>query len=243
MRPVTIRSFVLGLVGLVGLLTGCGDAGPTFSIATGGPAGLFYPFGGAMASIWSRELPDVNVRAEVTGGSVINVIQVARRESELGVTTADVLTDAYLGRGPFPEPLPLRILITAYPNLVHIVTLESRGIERVADLRGRRVSLGAAGSGTAVAAENLLRGLGLPLTQVAPTYLNLGETTSALKDGTIDAGFLVGGLGLAAVTELAATRDVRLVPLTTDELQTLAARDPAYAEGRVPAGAYASTLR
>lgn len=214
------------------------DARDTFAVATGGPAGLYYPFGGGMASLWSRELPHVNAKAEVTGGSVTNVIQVARGESELGIAMADVVTDAYLGQGRFPQPLPLRVLFPAYPNVVHILTLEGSGIDAVADMRGRRVSLGAAGSGTAIAAENVLTGLGVALTDLSPAFLSFGETTSALKDGTIDAGFVVGGLGLAAVTELAVTRELRLVPLTDTELQNLSARYPAYSAYRVPGGTY-----
>ena len=210
----------------------------TLAIATGGPAGLYYPFGGGMASIISAHLPGVNARAEVTGGSVTNVIQVARRESELGIAMADVVTDAYLGQGPFPQPLPLRVLLTAYPNIVHILTLEGTGIRTVADMAGRRVSLGAAGSGTAVAAENVLRGLGVALDDIAPVYLNFGETTSALKDGTIDAGFVVGGLGLAAVTELAVTRELHLVALSADELDRLQRQFPAYAGYEIPANTY-----
>ena len=86
----------------------------------------------------------------------------------MGIAMADVVTDAYLGQGRFPEPLPLRVLLTAYPNIVHILTLEGSGIERVDDLRGKRVSLGAAGSGTAVAAENVLTGLGVDLCPQSP---------------------------------------------------------------------------
>ena len=184
-----------------------------------------------MASIWSQELPHLNARAEVTGGSVTNVIQVARQESELGIAMADVVTAAYQGSGRFPEPLPLRVLFTAYPNIVHILTLEGSGVNRVTDMRGKRVSLGAAGSGTAVAATNVLTGLGVAL---EPAYLSFGETTSALKDGTIDAGFVVGGLGLAAVTELAVTRDLHLVALGDDDLAALNARYPAYTGYEIP---------
>ena len=178
--------------------TGADESKQTFAIATGGPAGLYYPFGGGMASLWSKHLPHVNVKAEVTGGSVTNVIQVARQESEFGIAMADVVTDAYLGQGRFPHPLPLRVLVNAYPNIVHILTLADSGIDSVSDMAGKRVSLGAAGSGTAIAAENVLTGLGLSLADLAPAYLSFGETTAALKDGTIDAGFVVGGLGIAA---------------------------------------------
>ena len=139
----------------------CSEVEPTFSIATGGPAGLYYPIGGGMASIWSERLPNVNVKAEVTGGSVTNVIQVARKESDLGIAMADVVTDAYLGQGRFPDARPIRVLFTAYPNIVHILTLEESGIEDVRLFFGKRVSMGAAGSGTAVAAENVLTSLGV----------------------------------------------------------------------------------
>ena len=238
--PHLTRGLIIALLTMLSLVA-CSDGAttkPTFAIATGGPAGLYYPFGGAMASIWSKRLPHVNVKAEVTGGSVTNVIQVARRESEFGIAMADVVTDAYLGQGRFPQKLPLRVLLNAYPNIVHILTLQDNGISVVADMTGKRVSMGAAGSGTAVAAENVLTGLGVGIDQLNPVYLSFGETTSALKDGTIDAGFVVGGLGLAAVTELAVTRDLHLVALTNDELKRLSERFPAYAGYDIPAGTY-----
>ena len=233
----------------LGCSSGDGDAGEeggakpanvptTFAIATGGPQGLYYPFGGGVASLWSRQLPHVNAKAEVTGGSVTNVIQVARRESEMGIAMADVVADAYRGSGRFPEPLPLRVLFTAYPNIVHILTLEDTNITTVAELKGKRVSLGAAGSGTAVAAENVLTGLGLSLGDVAPVYLSFSETAAALKDGTIDAGFVVGGLGLAAVTELALTRDLVLINLSDAEIARLHAAFPTYSGYEIPGGTY-----
>ena len=233
----------------LGCSSGDGDAGEeggakpanvptTFAIATGGPQGLYYPFGGGMASLWSRQLPHVNAKAEVTGGSVTNVIQVARRESEMGIAMADVVADAYRGSGRFPEPLPLRVLFTAYPNIVHILTLEDTNITTVAELKGKRVSLGAAGSGTAVAAENVLTGLGLSLGDVAPVYLSFSETAAALKDGTIDAGFVVGGLGLAAVTELALTRNLVLINLSDAEIARLHAAFPTYSGYEIPGGTY-----
>jgi hypothetical protein len=237
---------VFALLAGLALLGSCGEdqqRPSTFSIATGGTAGLYYPFGGGMASVWSEHLPNVNVKAEVTGGSVTNVVQVARQESEFGMAMADVVTDAYLGQGRFPEPLPLRVLLNAYPNIVHVLTLADSGITNIADLRGKRISLGASGSGTAIAAENVLTGLGLALTDIAPVYLSFGETTSALKDGTIDVGFVVGGLGIAAVTELAVTRDLVLVALQDSDLAKLHQKFPAYAGYNIPADTYSGISR
>ncbi|MDH3267070.1 MAG: TAXI family TRAP transporter solute-binding subunit, partial [Gammaproteobacteria bacterium] len=168
---------------LLATLVGCADdseAPSTFAIATATTGGLYYPFGGVMASVWSKQLPHINAKAEVTGGSITNVIQVSRHESEVGIAMADAVTDAYLGQGIFAEPLPLRVLFTPYPNVIHILTLEGSGIEIVADLADKRVSLGAAGSGTAVAAANVITGLGLSLDDIAVVYLGFGETTAAL---------------------------------------------------------------
>jgi len=235
-----IRLFrrIVNLITVVLVCASCSKTDPTYSIATGGPAGLYYPIGGGMASIWSEYLPGVNVKAEVTGGSVTNVIQVARKESDLGIAMADVVTSAYAGQGRFPDALPLRVLFTAYPNIVHILTLEGSGIASVSDFRGKRVSLGAAGSGTAVAAENVLTSLGVELTEVSPVYLSFAETTSALKDGTIDAGFVVGGLGLAAVRELSVTRDLRLVSLSKEERSQVHENYPSYTGYEIPSHTY-----
>ena len=210
----------------------------TFAIATGGTGGLYYPYGGGMASIWSEHLPQVNARAEVTGGSVTNVIQVARGESELGIAMADVINAAWRGKGRFPDPLPIRVLFAAYPNIVHVLTLRESGLDSITDLMGKRVSLGAAGSGTAVAAQNVLSGLGVDLDQLSPVFLNFSETTSALKDGTIDAGFVVGGLGLAAVTELAVTRNLQLIAITDAQMQVLVDTFPTYSAYEIPANTY-----
>ena len=219
-------------------LAGCGESERTLAIATGGPAGLYYPFGGAMASLWSEVLPGVNAKAEVTGGSVTNVIQVARQESDLGIAMADVVSSAYAGKGRFPEPLPLRVLFTAYPNIVHMLSLRDSGIQSIDDLAGKRVALGAQGSGTSVAAINIITGLGLSLDDIAPRYLSFGETTSGLKDGTLDAGFVVGGLGIAAVTELSVTRDIEIISLSDAEIDRLIQQFPAYSGYLIPGETY-----
>lgn len=209
----------------------------TMTFATGNPSGIYYPFGGALASIWSR-LDGINMKAEVTGASLTNVIQVARGDSEVGIAMGDVVTSAYRGTDRFSEPLPLRTLFAAYPNLVHVVALKGRGIAQMADLAGKRVSLGAPGSGTAVAAENVLAGLGIAEDALQAQYLNFSGTADGLKDGALDAAFVVGGLGIAVVKELAVTRDIVLVPITPAEQATLGAAFAAYTPEVVPPGVY-----
>lgn len=234
---------LIALATLMGLLVGCGNDGnnatpTTMSFATGSPSGIYYPYGGGLASIWSRTLDGVNIKAEVTGASMINVIQVARGESEVGIAMGDVVTSAYRGEGRFPEPLPIRTLFAAYPNFFHLIALADSGITSVQDLRGKRVSMGAPGSGTAVAAENVLAGLGITQSEVQAQYLNFTGTADGLKDGVLDAAFIVGGLGIGVVKELALTRDVMLISLSPDEVATLSSKHPAYVQEEIPAGAY-----
>lgn len=229
---------VLATLVLLCAVAGCGSERVTMTFATGNPSGIYYPYGGGLSSIWSKTLSGVNMKAEVTGASMINVIQVARGESEVGIAMGDVVASAYLGEGRFPEPLPVRTLFAAYPNVVHLVALADSGISRVSDLRGKSISMGAPGSGTAVAAENILLGLGIDLVDVKAQYLNFSGTGDGLKDGVLDAAFVVGGLGIGVVKELALTRDVVLVGLSPEETSQLTTRFPAYLAEVIPAESY-----
>lgn len=237
-RKLLICSFAAGTAFAL-LSTSKHRAPSTFSVATGNPSGVYYPLGGGLASVWSKELRGINIKAEVTAGSVTNLVQVARGESEVGFTQGDALADALAGRGEFPEPLPLALLARLYPNVVHLVTVKGYGIESVGDLAGKKVSVGPPGSGNAVTAWNILRSLGIAENDLEVRQVNYAETTNGLKDGTIDAGFIAGGLGIAAVVELAASRDIVLVPFTVEEMARIIERFPAYSPFSVPAGVYA----
>lgn len=239
---MTARRIVLSLASVAAVLgllsTLHKTASPTLSIATGNPSGVYYPLGGGLASIWSKSLPDINIKAEVTAGSVTNLIQVARGESEVGFTQGDSFTDAIEGKGKFPEPLPLAVLAKLYPNVVHLVTVKGSGIESFSDLRGHKVSVGPPGSGNAVTAWNILRALGFSEADIVVREINYAETTNGLKDGTIDAGFIAAGIGVAAIVELSAARDVALVPFSDEEMAAISARIPAYSAFSVPPGIY-----
>lgn len=213
-------------------------AGDTYSIATGSPSGLYYPFGGGLASVWSKHYPELNIKAEVTGGSVVNIIQVAKGESELGISQGDALREAVAGAGKYPKPMPVRALFALYPNIVHVVTLEDSQINHLDDLRGKRVSIGAPGSGTAITTLNLLEVLGITPNDFEVQYLSYTETSDGLKNGTIDAGFMVGGLGLAAIVELALTRDIRMIEFTDAQMARIHAAYPAYTAFTLPAEVY-----
>jgi len=204
------------------LIAGCGS-GPgeggvsRLSIATGGTGGVFYPYGGGIASLISEHLDNVEATAEVTAASVDNLKFLARGTSDLAFTMADTARDALVARDVFGEfgAVPVRVLAVLYPSYTHLVTRDDSGIARVDDLRGRLVSDGAAGSGTAVLAARILEAAGLdPETDLRTQSLGVAQSVDALKDGKIDAFFWSGGLPTAAILDLANTPGigVRLVP-------------------------------
>ncbi len=217
---------------------GCGGEARPLAVATGTTAGVYYPLGGALASRWTEDLPGLVVKAEVTAGSVTNLIQVARKESDVGFSQADAVADAVVGRGRFPDPLPVRILARLYPNVVHLLSVRGRGVESVADLHGKRVSVGPPGSGNQVTSWNVLDALGIGPDDLRVRQLNYTQSINAMKDGRLDALFLAAGLGVSSVVELGLTRDLVLVPFAPEEIAAIEARNPAYEGFFVPEGAY-----
>lgn len=232
----------LGFVALAAGITapfGCGgERSRPLALATGTTAGVYYPLGGALASRWTRDLPGVVVKAEVSAGSVTNLIQVAKGESEIGFGQADAVADAFQGTGRFPEPLPLAVLGRIYPNIVHLLSVEGRGVDTVSDLRGKRVSLGPPGSGNEVTARNVLRAVGITEDEFRVRQMNYNQSINGLKDGTVDAVFLAAGLGVSSVVELGLTRDLILVPFTPEEIAAVETANRAYQGIEVPPGVY-----
>lgn len=210
-----------------------------YSIGTGGQSGIYYPFGGALAKVWSDEVSDVSVKAEVTAASVENTIKVVRGDMLAGIAMGNVVMDAYQGEGKFPAKMPVKVLFALYPNLVHPMTLQKSDIKSLADMKGKRISLGAPGSGTAVTSAALLKTLGIdPEKDIKAVYLNYSETTNALSNGQIDAGFIVGGQGVGAVTQVALTQNIRMIPITKAETDKFIAKYPAYSAYTIPEGIY-----
>jgi TRAP transporter TAXI family solute receptor len=211
--PQLIRAAVVAAAALV--VWGCASDSPEssvprrrLSIATGGTGGVFYPYGGGIAKIISENLENVQATAEVTAASVDNLKFLKQGASDLAFTMADTAQDASLGRDAFTDfgKVPARTLAMLYSSYVHLVTLEGSRINRVADLRGRIVSTGAAGSGTTILANRILEATGLnPERDLRTQSLGVAPSVDALKDGKIDAFFWNGGLPTAAVLDLVNT--------------------------------------
>jgi uncharacterized protein len=184
----------------------------TLSIATGGTGGVFYPLGGGLANVLSKAIPGLQATAEVTGGSVDNLKLIGSGQSEIAFVQADATYDAVNGLDKFKGgKLAVRTLMVLYPNQMHVVTVEGTGVNKVADLKGKRVSTGSPGSATEVMAFRVLEASGLDKDRdVKRERLGAAESVNAIKDRKIDAFFWVGGLPTSAVTDLAATPGVKL---------------------------------
>lgn len=211
------------------------------SIATGGTGGVYYPLGGGMANILSKYIPYLEATAEVTTASVDNCLLVGRGKADLALIMADVGWDAYQGKGKFKEKIPLRTVAVLYPNNMHIVTIEGTGIEKISDLKGKKVSTGAPGSGTEVKGLRVLEAYGLdPDKDIKRDRLGVAESAGALKDRKIDAFLWDGGLPTAAITDLGATPGIK-IKLIPHEDAIPKMRDkygPLYIRGIIPAKTY-----
>ena len=211
------------------------------SIATGGTGGVYYPLGGGMANIISKYIPYTEATAEVTTASVDNCRLVSAGKAELALIMADTGWDAYQGRAQFKEKVPLRTAAVLYPNNMHFVTIEGKGIEKVTDLKGKRVSTGAPGSGTEVMALRVIEAYGLdPTKDMTRDKLGVSESAGALKDRKIDAFFWVGGLPTAAVTDLGATPGIKMKLIGhADAVPKMRETyGPIYVKGVIPAKTY-----
>ena len=190
------------------------------AIATGGTGGVYYPMGGGMANVLSKYLPGVQATARVTGGSVANLQLIHSGQSELAFSMVDAALDALNGVEKFKgTKVEVRTLMVMYPNRMHVVTVDGRGIKTMADLKGKRVSTGSPGSATEVMAFRVIEAAGLDKDKdVKRERLGVAESTNAIKDGKIDAYFWVGGLPTSAVTDLAASPGVKLALVDTADL-------------------------
>lgn len=182
------------------------------SIATGGTGGVYYPLGGGMANVFTKNIPGMSATAEVTGGSVDNMRLIGTGKPYIALTQADALVDAYNGEGKFKgTKVPARTLMMLYTNIMHAVTVEGTGINSIADLKGKRVSTGSPGSATEVFAHRVLEAAGLsPQKDMRIERLGASESANAMKDKKIDAFFFVVGLPTSAVTDLASTPGIKI---------------------------------
>lgn len=214
----------------------------TIAIGTGGTGGVYYPIGGGLANLLSKNLPNTQATAEVTGGSVDNLKLIGSGQSEIGFSMADAALDALNGEDKFKSAkVPLRTLMVLYPNIMHVASIEGTGVNSIADLKGKRVSTGSPGSATEVMAFRVIEAAGLDKDKdMKRERLSVAESVNALKDKKIDAFFWVGGLPTAAVTDLGATPGVKIKLIDHADLvaKMNAKYNNLYAAATIKAGVY-----
>ena len=203
---------LLNLICSFTLLASSSLMAQNISIATGGTGGVYYPMGGGLANVLSKHIPGMQATAEVTGGSVDNLNLIGSGKPYVAFSMVDAALDAAKGQEKFKgRKVDVKTLLVLYPNRMHVVTTESTGIKTMADLKGKRISAGSAGSATEVMAFRLLEAAGIdPMKDVNRERLGVAESANALKDKKIDAFFWVGGLPTAAVTDLASTPGTKI---------------------------------
>jgi len=211
------------------------------SIATGGTGGVFYILGGGVASMLTKNLPNVKVTAEATAASVDNAKLIETRKADLSFIAGDVAYEAYLGQGKFKNKVPLRNLLVPYADLIHFVVTEGSGINSAKDLRGKKMSVGAPGSGTEVKGMRILEAYGIdPAKDIKRDRLSVAESAGAMKDRKIDAFNWAGGLPTAAIMDLAATPGVHIKLLDLGDIvpKLREKYGPVYYKELIPKGTY-----
>lgn len=212
------------------------------SIATGGTAGTYYPLGGAMAKIFNENVPGVTANAQSTGASVENIGLVSKGEAEIAFVQNDITFYAFNGTEMFDGKEKLanvRGMAMLYPEVVQVIATKSSGITSIADLKGKKVAVGAPGSGAEANARQILASFGIQYSDLAKAdFLSFNEAADQLKNKQIDAAFITAGLPTSAVTEVAQTTDIVIVQIESAKIAEMAATYPFYTEVVVPGGTY-----
>lgn len=228
------------LIALVAVAACGGEGRQQFlSLGTAGTGGIYYPLGGAIASRLSIADPVRQYTAEVSGGSEENINRLAQGQMDLAMVIGMTAYQAYHGEGNYTEPISgLRALAPLYPNVTHIIVRAELPVTSVADFRGLRVSVGAAGSGTEALSRHVLEAYGITYEDISPRYLSFAESSTALQDGAIDAAIISVGYPAAAVLEATTTADMRLLGVEPEIMEQMLEQHPYYSYGEIPAGAY-----
>ena len=243
MKKVFSASLLLLTAALI--LGGCSKSNTKkdYILATGGTGGTYYPFGGAIANIWNTKLTNMNLTAQATGASAENLRLINKGEAEFAIVQNDVMDYAYNGTDLFAgEKLGNIMTIgTMYPEVVQIAVSKASGIKSVADFKGKRISVGAAGSGVEFNAKQIMEGYGLTFDDIKKSNLSFKESADGIQNGTLDGCFITAGVPNAALQELAFTAGLTLIPVDGAAAEKICAKYGYYTKTVIPAGTYKGT--
>ena len=240
MKRILLTALAL-MLSLTVVLTGCQPQQQFLTIATGSTAGVYFPLGGGLAKILNENIGGMEATVRSTGASVANVNLLAEKQVELAFIQNDIAHYGFTGSEMFTGKKndQLRGIATIYPEVIQLVVTEASGIRSVADLKGKRVALGAAGSGVEANSRQILAAFGVNHADLnRADFLSFAEASTNMRDGHLDAAFVTSGFPTAAVTEMATSINVRLISITGPEVQALQAKYPFYQVLKIPAGTY-----
>ncbi len=221
-------------------LTGCAPHKTELILATGGTSGTYYPFGSAIAQIFNTRIENMNVTARATGASVENLKLIGRKEAELAIVQNDMTDYAYNGTEAFKDGKVenVRAIATLYPEVIQIVALNSSGINTLTDIRGKRFSVGASGSGVEANARQMFQAAGMTYNDFTANYLSFSDSADAYKDRSIDGFVFVSGIPNTAIQDIASTSELKFLSLSDDIITSIVLKYPFYTEYVIPAGTY-----
>ena len=225
---------------ILGLVAGSAWGRTTFiGIGTGGTGGIYYPYGGGVAEIWSKKVDGVRAVAEVTGASVENVKLAHKGETVIGEVMGDVALAGYTGASKFKgKKHKILSMAVMYPNLLQLVSLKKKGMVNIDQIPGRRISTGSPGSGTHFMADAVLNALGIPATAFSDSRLSFAESANALRDGTIDLGIWCVGPGTSSILDLSTTHEISILPFTPDQVKRILSAQSTYSSVEIAGGIY-----
>lgn len=230
----------LGLGVSLAMLPASALSAEFINVLTGGTSGVYYPMGVALSQLYGKAMPDAKVTVQATKASAENLNLLQAGKGEMAFTLGDALADAWKGNeeAGFKAKLnKLRGVAGIYANYIQIVATEDSGIKTLADLKGKRVAVGAAKSGTELNAREILKGAGLSYADLAKVeYLAFGESVDLMKSRQLDATLLSAGLGVAAIRDLATTHKIFIIPVTAEVIKKI--DDVAYQASVIPANTY-----
>jgi TRAP transporter TAXI family solute receptor len=239
MKKYIVLALVMVLV-LSIALTGCASQKTNLILATGGTSGTYYPFGGAIAQIFNTKIENMNVTAQATGASVENLKLIGKKEAELAIVQNDMTDYAFNGLENFKDGKieNVRAIATLYPEVIQIVASPKSGINTVADIKGKKFSVGAPGSGVEANARQIFDVLGMTTSDFTPNYLSFSESSDSFKDNHIDGFLFTSGIPNAAIQDITATSDLQFVSIPDNVVADLTSKYPFFTEYIIPAGTY-----
>lgn len=230
---------VAAMVMVMGALAAAQAADVKLILATGGTAGTYYPFGGAMAKIWNSKIPGMNVTAQTTGASAENIRLINKKEAELALVQSDTLDFAFKGAEVFKEKLTgMSAIAVLYPEIIQVVVRADSTVKSFSDLKGMKIGVGAPGSGTEANFRQLLDAYGMRKEDVKAQYLSFAESADQFKDKHIDAFIVTAGIPNSAIMDISTQHNIRLLDIPAEVVAKLTQKYPFLSPARVPANTY-----